>query len=94
MGDIERYEDWKARMEREGVPDPPVIFAGNWARKAIEDLEAERASLRQQLEGAVSEVERAHERLTREGVPTHDDHGKPLGLALRIGVALDPPGGQ
>lgn len=45
-------------------------------------------------QGAVSEIERAHERLTREGVPTHDDHGKPLHLALRIGVALDPPGGQ
>lgn len=42
----EPYERWRERIEREGVPDPPVIFAGNWARKAIEDLEAEVGRLR------------------------------------------------
>jgi hypothetical protein len=45
----ERYEDWKARMEREGVPDPPVVFADNWARKVIEELREERDRLREAL---------------------------------------------
>lgn len=61
--DIEResYEDWKARMAREGVPDPPVIFAGYWARKAIEDLEAEVERLREALRGAEDKINRTEE---------------------------------
>lgn len=29
---------------------------------------------------------RAQQVLTEAGIPTHDDHGQPLSLALRIGV--------
>ena len=51
------------------------------------------AEAEQQLRGAVDEIGAAHERLTEVGAPTHDDHGKPLGLVLRIAVLADE-GGQ
>jgi hypothetical protein len=55
-------------------------------------LKMEHVTLQAQLRGAVSEIERAHEVLTREGAPTHSDDGKPLGLALRIAVLSDAGG--
>jgi hypothetical protein len=57
----ERYEDWKARMEREGVPDPPVVFADNWARKAIEELREERDRLREENDALRMKLERRRE---------------------------------
>jgi hypothetical protein len=64
--DSEPYAQWRERIEREGVPDPPVIFAGNWARKAIEDLQAEVERLRAERDRAIETRENANKAAVRD----------------------------
>jgi hypothetical protein len=52
----EPYAEWLERIKREKVPDPPVIFAGNWARKYIEEMEERCAEAEQLLRAAYADA--------------------------------------